>query len=33
MNYLDDRRVDRNDIKSGWVLVAVVKLGLVVWSL
>jgi len=27
MNYLDDRRIARRDIKSGWILVAVVNLG------
>ena len=33
MNYLDDRRIDRNNIKSGWILVAIVKLGFVALTL
>ena len=33
MNYLEDRRIDRNDVKSGWILLAIVKLGFVVMTL
>ena len=33
MNYLDDRIVDLDDIKSGWILVAIANLGLVVLAL
>lgn len=33
MNYFDDRRVDFDDIKSGWILVAIANLGLVVLTL
>lgn len=33
MNDLNDRRVDLKDIKSGWIMVAIANLGLVVLSL
>ena len=33
MNYLEDRKIARNDLKSGWILAAVVNLGFVVLTL
>lgn len=33
MNHIDDRKISRHDIKSGWILVAIANLGFVVLTL
>ena len=33
MNYIEDRKIGRNDIKSGWIVVAIANLGLAAMAL